>query len=66
MNFKFEVGSKVKIKLLLSEFNNFIGVIHGRFYNPITNSDKYILVIGETMFMEVFDEKYLELYEMED
>lgn len=66
MKFKFEVGSRVKIKLSLSEFNDFIGIVDGMFYNTITNSNKYILIIGETIMKEVFDEQNLELYDMEE
>lgn len=66
MNFKFKEGDKVKVDCILSKYHNFIGIIECKLLNPMYNSNKYVLRIGDTILREVIDEKYLQLYEMED
>lgn len=66
MNFKFKEGDKVKVECILSKYHNFIGTVEYKLLNPICNSNKYVLRIGDTILREVMDEKYLQLYEMED
>lgn len=65
MNFKFKEGEKVKVNCVLSKYHNFIGTVEYALLNPISNSNKYVLRIGETILREVIDEKYLQLYELE-
>lgn len=65
MNFKFKEGDKVKIINTFSEYDEFIGTIECKFRNNITNSNKYSLIIGETILREVFDERNLIKYNEE-
>lgn len=65
MKFKFKEGDKVKIINTFSEYDEFIGTIECKFLNAITNSNKYSLIIGETILREVFDERNLIKYNEE-